>query len=155
MDFEKKDEVAETLTADNYYNLKKQDMYGPINVIILRNSQVEGENVTIRDEESIAQYGETELVISDNPFAYTQSKRAKLIEAGRILFGLTYIPMSMDMIGYMYLNCKDKIKATNLNNETFETYLLNHTIEYTGTISDSMEAPAATKSIKTYWIIGW
>lgn len=150
MDFEKKDEVAETLTADNYYNFKKQDMYGPINVIILRNSQVEGENITIRDEESIEQYGETELVISDNPFAYTQSKRAKLIEAGRILFGLTYIPMSMDMIGYMYLNCKDKIKATNLNNETFETYLLNHTIEYTGTISDSMEAPAATKTETKY-----
>lgn len=150
MDFEKKDEVAETLTADNYYNFKKQDMYGPINVIILRNSQVEGENITIRDEESIAQYGETELVISDNPFAYTQAKRAELIEAGRILFGLTYIPMSMDMIGYMYLNCKDKIKATNLNNETFETYLLNHTIEYAGTISDSMEAPAATKTETKY-----
>lgn len=150
MDFEKKDEVAETLTADNYYNFKKQDMYGPINVIVLRNSQVEGENITIRDEESIAQYGETELVISDNPFAYTQAKRAELIEAGRILFGLTYIPMSMDMIGYMYLNCKDKIKATNLNNETFETYLLNHTIEYAGTISDSMEAPAATKAETKY-----
>lgn len=150
MDFEKKDEVAETLTADNYYNFKKQDMYGPINVIVLRNSQVEGENITIRDEESIAQYGETELVISDNPFAYTQAKRAELIEAGRILFGLTYIPMSMDMIGYMYLNCKDKIKATNLNNETFETYLLNHTIEYAGTISDSMEAPAATKTETKY-----
>lgn len=150
MDFEKKDEVAETLTADNYYNFKKQDIYGPINVIILRNSQVEGENITIRDEESIAQYGETELVISDNPFAYTQAKRAELIEAGRILFGLTYIPMSMDMIGYMYLNCKDKIKATNLNNETFETYLLNHTIEYAGTISDSMEAPASTKTETKY-----
>lgn len=150
MDFEKKDEIAETLTADNYYNFKKQDMYGPINVIILRNSQVEGENITIRDEKSIAQYGETELVISDNPFAYTQAKRAELIEAGRILFGLTYIPMSMDMIGYMYLNCKDKIKATNLNNETFETYLLNHTIEYAGTISDSMEAPASTKTETKY-----
>lgn len=150
MDFEKKDEVAETLTADNYYNFKKQDMYGPINVIVLRNSQVEGENITIRDEESIAQYGETELVISDNPFAYTQAKRTELIEAGRILFGLTYIPMSMDMIGYMYLNCKDKIKATNLDNETFETYLLNHTIEYAGTISDSMESPAVTKTETKY-----
>lgn len=286
MDFEKKDEVAETLTADNYYNFKKQDMYGPINVIVLRNSQVEGENVTLKDEESInaprgynmldyrtsktttingvtftinedksitangtatanvifnliggpSDYplklekgdyifsgcqngstttyfmeifngtsykacrtdaipinfkedtsirfyivvksgttisnvtfypmlingkeqkpyepfipnGETELVISDNPFAYTQAKRAELIEAGRILFGLTYVPMSMDMIGYMYLNCKDKIKATNLNNERFETYLLNHTIEYTGTISDSMEAPAATKTETKY-----
>lgn len=298
MDFEKKDEVAETLTSDNYYNFKKQNMYGPINVIVLRNSQVEGENVTLKDEDSInypigknycpdiekweltngayiedgyivlpnsnsqakiifikpedvdnklylnyisnsdesnygthitieyldenkkkiksngnahrnlngennikanfggndeygnaikeAKYiriifirgstytplpykiknvmlnkadinyepfipnGETELVISDNPLAYSQSKRAELIKAGKKLFGLRFIPMSMDMIGYMYLNCRDKIKVTNLNNETFETYLLNHTIEYTGTISDSMEAPAATKTETKY-----
>lgn len=288
MDFEKKDDIAETLTVDNYYNFSKQDVYGPINVIILRNSQVEGENVTIRDEESINsakgknkfnkdsisytegyyldengntvadkdwQYtdyikvdsydltlskifeelpaicgydedknfitgekynnqvsvtlsstekikyvrfsvkkdwliytenyhtlnfpifigdypyigniqleygtemteyesfipnGETELVIADNPFAYAQSKRQELIGAGSSLFGLTYVPMSMDMIGYIYLNCKDKIRVTNLNDETFDTYLLNHTITYEGTVSDSMEASAMTKTQTQY-----
>ena len=297
MDFEKKDTIDETLTVDNYYNFYKQEVYGPVNVIVLRNSQVEGENITIRDEESInapkgknlcpdinkwnlykgayikdekivlpnidsyanidilwnkksnllrinmlinssfenygvhitAKYrdennillssneaayidingekiqdftfggnntygealskskyiritvtrsssfatqeyefknvmcnsekldyepfipnGETELVIIDNPFAYTQEKRAQLIEAGKKLFGLTYIPMSMDMIGYIYLNCKDKIRATNLNNEKFDTYLLNHTIEYTGVVSDSMEAAASTKTETKY-----
>lgn len=150
MDFEKKDTIDETLTVDNYYNFSKQEVYGPVNVIVLRNSQVEGENITIRDEESIAKYGEIELVIADNPFAYNQAKRAELIEAGRNLFGLTYIPMSMDMIGYIYLNCKDKIRATNLNNEKFDTYLLNHTIEYTGVVSDSMESPANTKTETKY-----
>ena len=288
MDFEKKDDIAETLTVDDYYNFSKQDVYGPINVIVLRNSQVEGENVTIKDEESInagkgknkfnkdnisytegyyldengnivadedwqytdyikvdsydltlsevsdefpsicgydenknfikgkkynkqatvtlssnekikyirfsvkkdwliykenyhtlnfpifignypyvgtmqleygtvkteyeefIPYGETELVIADNPFAYAQSKRQQLIEAGKSLFGLTYIPISMDMIGYIYLNCKDKIRATNLNNEKFDTYLLNHTITYEGTVSDSMEAPAMTKTETQY-----
>lgn len=150
MDFEKKDTIDETLTVDNYYNFSKQEVYGPINVIVLRNSQVEGENITIRDEESIAEYGEIEFVISDNPFAYTQEKRAELIEAGRSLFGLTYIPMSMDMIGYIYLNCKDKIRTTNFNNENFDTYLLNHTIEYTGVVSDSMETPASTKTETKY-----
>ena len=288
MDFEKKDDIAETLTVDNYYNFSKQDSYGPINVIVLRNSQIEGENVTIKDEESIkagkgknkfdkdnikyiegyylndsgeeiedenwqytdyikvdtyditlskisdelpsicgydenknfikgAKYnnqssvtlsstekikyvrfsvkkdwltykenyhtlnfpifigdypyigniqleygkeeteyesfipnGETELVIADNPFAYAQSKRQELIGAGSSLFGLTYVPMSMDMIGYIYLNCKDKIRAINLNNETFDTYLLNHTITYEGTTSDSMESPAMTKTETQY-----
>lgn len=288
MDFEKKDDIAETLTVDDYYNFSKQDAYGPINVIVLRNSQVEGENVTIKDEESIkagkgknkfdkdnikyiegyylndsgeevedenwqytdyikvdtynitlskisdelpsicgydenknfikgAKYnnqssvtlsstekikyvrfsvkkdwltykenyhtlnfpifigdypyvgniqleygkeeteyesfipnGETELVIADNPFAYAQEKRQELIGAGSSLFGLTYVPMSMDMIGYIYLNCKDKIRATNLNNETFDTYLLNHTITYEGTVTDSMEAPAMTKTETQY-----
>ena len=288
MDFEKKDDIAETLTVDDYYNFSKQDAYGPINVIVLRNSQVEGENVTIKNEESInagkgknkfnkdnmtytegyyldengnavadenwqytdyikvdsydltlsevsdefpsicgydenknfikgekynkqatvtlssdekikyvrfsvkkdwltykenyhtlnfpifignypyvgtmqleygtvkteyeefIPYGETELVIADNPFAYTQSKRQQLIEAGRYLFGLTYVPMSMDMIGYIYLNCKDKIRVTNLNDETFDTYLLNHTVTYEGTVSDSMEASAMTKTQTQY-----
>lgn len=288
MDFEKKDDIAETLTVDNYYKFSKQDSYGPINVIVLRNSQIEGENVTIKDEESIkagkgknkfdkdnikyiegyylndsgeevedenwqytdyikvdtynitlskisnefpaicgydenknfikgAKYnnqssvtlsstekikyvrfsvkkdwltykenyhtlnfpifigdypyvgniqleygkketeyesfipnGETELVIADNPFAYAQSKRQELIGAGSSLFGLTYVPMSMDMIGYIYLNCKDKIRAINLNNETFDTYLLNHTITYEGTTIDSMESPAMTKTETQY-----
>lgn len=276
MDFEIKDDITETLTVDNYYNFTKQDAYGPVNVIVIRNSQVEGENVTIKDEELInisktknicynnwifGQYaptggistyqnrirtlylvsinpnteyylntfnnnyellirtydknkeflrnlsapetftsneneyyigvtlyspsdttsdlielvndgtikpficlnseedksyvnyeatGEIEFVILDNPFAYAQSKRQQLIEAGRSLFGLTYVPMSMDMIGYIYLNCKDKIRATNLNNETFDTYLLNHTITYEGTVSDSMEAPAMTKTETQY-----
>ena len=276
MDFEKKDNIAETLTIDNYYNFSKQNVYGPINVIVLRNSQVEGENITIKDEDSInisktknichntwilGQYsttgeiytyenrirtvnlisinpnteyylntfnnnykfminaynknkeflrnlsftdtftsneneyyisitlysetdttndliklinngtikpficlnseedknyiayeptGETEFVIADNPFAYTQEKRQELIEAGRYLFGLTYVPMSMNMIGYIYLNCKDKIQVKNLNNELFDTYLLNHTITYEGTVSDSMESPAMTKTETQY-----
>ena len=288
MDFEQKDNINETLDVDKYYNFSSQEQYGPINVIILKNSQVEGENVTIKDEESInagkgknkfnkdgTKYtegyyldkngnqvedknwkytdyikvdsyyitlsgiadilpsicaydenkqfiigknynnqhsvtlesatkikyirfsinndwftfkenyhtlnfplflgklpyintiqleenkeetdfepfianGETELVISDNPFAYSQSKRAELIEAGKKLYGLKYIPMSMDMIGYMFLDCKDKIRATNFSGKEFDTYLLNHTIEYSGTISDSMESPASTKTETKY-----
>ena len=287
MDFEKKDDIEETLDYDKYYDFSKQEVYGPINVIVLKNSQVEGENVTIKDEESISaqkgknmiaviretlttngitftnnndgsvtingtatgvayfpmneqiftvengktyglylggttnglnmavrrisvntsifmlskaqesiistyngetvddayaylrvevgtvlnnvtvypmlvegskigEYepfipnGETELVIADNPLAYNQAKRAALIEAGKSLFGLKYTPLSMSSIGYMYLNCKDKIRVTNFNDESFDTYLLNHTIEYTGTISDSMEAPASTKTETKY-----
>lgn len=267
MDFEQTDEIQEVFDIDKYSNLDTQDIYGPVNVIVLRNSQVEGENVTVRDEESInagkgknkfdgitqnsylnldgglsssvpdwisssnfmkvkpnTQYiisakttatrelyaefagntrdtiigqrreitpntpftttsqtkyikfslndinatdimlcegtdteyepfipnGETELVIADNPFAFTEAKRAELIEAGRRLFGLTYTPMTMDMIGYLFLNCQDKIKAQALSGKEYETYLFNHTIEYNGTISDSMESPAKTKTVTKY-----
>ena len=150
MDFEKKDTIDEEVNYDKYYNLTKQNEYGPINVIILKNSQVEGENITIRDEESIEKYGETELIISDNPFAYNQAKRAQLIEAGKKIFGLKYVPITMNMIGQVYLNCLDKIRAINMNNEILDTYLLNHTIEYNGTVLDSMESPAMTKTETKY-----
>lgn len=150
MDFIQKDNIDETLSIDNYYNFSKQDVYGPINTVILRNSQVEGENITIRDAESIEKYGKTELVISDNPFAYTQAKRTELIEAAKSLFGLTYIPMTVDTIGYIYLNCKDKIRVQNLNENNYDTYLLNHTINYDGTASDTIESPAMTKTETQY-----
>ena len=287
MDFTQKEDIDEVLDIDKYYDFSKQDKYGPVNVIILRNSQVEGENITIKDEESINEgrknkfnkdniiytdgyyldkngnevadekwkitdyikvnsnyvtlsgiadnlpsicvynenkqfitgknynnkfsvtvtsdekikyvrfsvnidwftyrenyhtlnfnlflgnfpyinkiqleenseptdfepfipNGEIELVISDNPFAFTQSKRAELIEAGRSLFGLEYVPISLKSIGYIYLNCKDKIAVSNFNNEVFKSYLLNHTIEYNGVISDSVESFALTKTETKY-----
>lgn len=149
-DFKIKDDTDEIILSDEYFNFTKSNEYGPVNTIILRNSQVEGENVTIKDEESVSSVGEIELVIADNPFAYTQEKRTQLIEAGRKLFGLRYTPMSMDMIGLMYLNAKDRIGATNPNGEIFYTYLLDHTIDYNGVVLDSMESQAKTKTETKY-----
>ena len=279
MDFDIKEDIDEELGTDDYFGFKKTDDYGPVNVIVLRNSQVEGENVTIKDEELIntpkgynlinARYnvdikgndaykikvepntyylltleqicialgentrsqhwykifdkednklkegtiipfdfteaneiksgkksllmpetadyisidlgsynatpntlrnlevqfvkgkeekpyqpfvptGEIELVIADNPFAYTELKRKQLIEAGRRLFGLRYTPMAVDMLGLMYLNAKDRISVENLNGEKFNTYLLDHTIDYTGIVLDSMQSQAKTKTETKY-----
>ena len=280
MDFEINEEIDEELGTDDYFGFKKTDDYGPVNVIVLRNSQIEGENVTIKDEELInlptnknicpndwiyGQYapldgsigiyenrirqkkllkvkpnteyylntfnddyeiiirtflkdktfsrnigtltpfmtnseeyyigvtiyslsdnisallelvndntikpficlnseedktyipfkavGEIEYVIADNPFAYTELKRKQLIEAGRRLFGLRYTPMTVDMLGLMYLNAKDRISVENLNGEKFNTYLLDHTIDYTGIVLDSMQSQAKTKTETKYQYI--
>lgn len=280
MDFEKKDEITENLDIDKYYNFSKNNIYGPINTIIIKNSQVEGENVALTDDEAIRkprgknicinewefgeynnlngirdeylnrirvpwfvninqstkyyidtynyeykmsintytkegtfirnisnvsdfttteqeyyigitlydineeqnhskdliklindgtikpyiavyndedntyepyeETGQIALTISDNPFAYTQSKRSQLIKAGKVLFGLSYVPLSLDTIGYIYLNCTDKISVENLNNTTFETYLLDHTIDYEGTASDTISSTAMTETETKY-----
>ncbi len=294
MDFEIREEIDEELGTDDYFSFKKSDDYGPVNVVVLRNSQVEGENVTIKDEKSIngpsnynklnlkdygttsstinsstateinitaaigvasesvlhfknvlletgktytiqrkvtttagtkdyragrieiykgngatwlkvilsgdaekstftvdengtysmrlyiapvsntAEYsftvsefmvyegteekpyqpyipiGEIEYVISDNPFAYTELKRKQLIEAGKRLFGFKYTPMTVDMLGLMYLNSKDRISVENLNGQKYSTYLFDHTIDYTGIVLDSMESKAKTKTETKY-----
>lgn len=280
MDFKMKDDVTETLSIDEYYNLTKNDEFGPINTIILKNSQVEGENVTLEDSDSVNEpmgknicpnswikgnydtedgnpsiyynrirsrwkakvqpntkyylntfnnnykfaittyesdetfsrnitsteefttnenetligitiydinesdetteniirlvedatikpficldseenkeyeefspRGQIALTISDNPFAYTQSKRSQLIQAGANLFGLRYTPLTLDTIGYIYLNCIDKIKVENLNGQSFETYLFDHTIDYEGTVSDNMSSIAMTQTETKY-----
>lgn len=280
MDFKIKDTVDEELTIDQYYNFSKNNEYGPVNTIILKNSQIEGENVTLEDEDSVREplgknicpnswikgnyatedgipniyfnrirsrwfakvnpntkyyinsfnsnykiaittYTENEeflrnillvdefetnenekligitiynteesestteniiglvedlsikpficlydeenkdyeeytprgqiaITISDNPFAYTQSKRSELIKAGANLFGLRYTPLTLDTIGYIYLNCTDKISVNNLNNKKFTTYLLDHTIDYEGTVSDNMSSTALTNNETKY-----
>lgn len=299
MDFEIREETDEELGTDDYFSFKKTDEYGPVNVVVLRNSQVEGENVTIKDDKlinepigynlfnfstitrsenlinnndgtfssknsksnvtincaadsvpydafslSLGEYyiymkikttsavtltnfyictqnnndvsqniqkplnitlpvntetiiktnvtlsedkpkvgfvayfdattdftvsdimvskskeekpyqpyipiGEIEYVISDNPFAYTELKRKQLIEAGKRLFGLRYTPMTVDMLGLMYLNSKDRISVENLNGQKYNTYLFDHTIDYTGIVLDSMESKSKTKTETKY-----
>lgn len=151
-DFKTNFEVAETIDYDNYYNLDMDsEEYGPINRIIIRNSQIEGENVTVSDDESIAEYGVNELVINDNPFAYTQEKREQLIEAGKELFGFRYLPInSSKLTGYIYLNCLDKIKFKDMQNNENETYIFNHIISYNGACLDTVETPAMTKTETKY-----
>ena len=53
LDFNVSDKIDEELDYDEYYSLEYNEKYGPLNTIILRNSQIEGENVTIKDEELI------------------------------------------------------------------------------------------------------
>lgn len=151
-DLNQKEDIDIELTPDKYYNLSKDDyIYGPINRIIIRDSQIEGENVTIEDKESIEINGITELVIEDNPFAYTQEKRQELIEAAKELFGFRYMPVNdVSLIGFAFLNSKDKIRFTTLEGNVFDTYLFDHIINYNGTILDTMQSKALTKTETKY-----
>lgn len=152
IDFNIKTEANEKINMDNYYNLNFQNKnYGPVNRIVIKDGTIEGENVTIEDEESIVANGVKELAIIDNPFAYTQDKRNQLIQVGKELYGFEYKPInSSELIGYIYLNCLDLIKFTDMQGNSFNTYLFNHTITYEGTATDTVECPAMTETETKY-----
>ena len=152
IDFTKKENSDISLNSDKYYNLSfASKEYGPINKIILRNSQVEGENVAIQDDVSIAKNGLHELVISDNPFAYTQEKRLQLIEAGREMFGFHYMPInSMNSLGYAFLDSTSLIETEDMQGNKIYSYVLNHTLDYDGTLLDEIECPALTETETKY-----
>lgn len=152
IDFQKKETPEEEIDYDSFFNLNfASKEYGPINKIILRNSQVEGENVAIQDDTSIEKNGLHELVIADNPFAYTQEKRTQLIEAGRELFGLRYMPVnSVNTVGYVYLNSNAFISLKDMQGNKINTYVFNHTIDYDGTILDEIACPALTETETKY-----
>lgn len=154
-DLENKQDFDIEINSDNYYNLSKNDeLFGPLNRIVIRNSQIEGENVTIQDNESIEKYGVNELVIEDNPFAYTQAKRTQLIEAGKELYGFNYMPINnANLTGYLFLNCLDRIRFKDINDNTFDTYIFDHTIDYNGISLDTISTKAMTKTQTKYTYI--
>lgn len=151
-DFKVNNVSRETIDTDCYYNLDiNSKEYGPVNRIILRNSQIEGENVTISDEESIKENDIHELVIEDNPFAYTQEKREQLIQAGTNIYGFKYLPInSSKLIGYTYLNCLDLIEIEDVQKNKSNSYLFNHVITYNGAALDTVECPALTETETKY-----
>lgn len=143
LDFNQKSTIEETINYDEYYTLSVNNKFGPINTIVLRNSKVEGENVTIVDETSTEPT--KEIIISDNPFAFSQETRQALIQAGEALYGFEYIPLQIDTIGIAYLNCEDKIIVENMQDVDLETYIFNTTISYGGTLKSSIKTPAMTE----------
>lgn len=150
MDFEIKTTPTETLNNEEYYELSFNDDYTPLNKIVFATRDVEGEEVVVQDIDSINTYGENSLVIYDNPIAYTEEDRVTLIEAGKQLFGLTYKPLSMKTVGYIFLDETDFIAVTDMQGQTYKTYVFDHSFDYIGTITDNIESQAMTDNEVEY-----
>lgn len=147
-DFHKRDmqDADEIFTLDDYIELEPNDETIPINTIVLRNSAIESENITIKDDDLIAEYGkQKELVVKEDYFAYSQEKRQELIEASRELMGLVYYPVNLKSIGTIYLENNDIIGVQNKKGDILNTYCFNHTIDFNGVLFDRIESPAMTE----------
>lgn len=153
LDFKMKTEPDETIGIDQYYTLNfNSKNYGPITRIVIKDGQIEGENVTINEDGPLTEeYGIKELAIVDNPFAYTQDKKTALISVAESLYGFTYKPINnSEIIGYLYLDCTDLVQITDMQGESFISYVFNHIITYNGTSKDTIECPAMTETETKY-----
>ena len=144
--------VVETIDGNNYNDsFTKNDMWGEVNSLIVRLSDIEGENVTREDSQSIEQYGLTELTIADNYFLIDSTEREEIIdELWDNLKGLKYLPFSTDYYGYPYLDTGDMIKIADNDDTYYFTYVFNHTIKYSGVYSGNLATPAMTKTQTAY-----
>ena len=125
---------------------------GPINTLIIKNSQIDDENVTITDDESIALYGENSITISEDYILYNEQLRNQAITAiWQKVNGLTYTDCKLTTYyGKPFLKIGGKIRINKNDNGYFDTYVLNHNFTYDGTFKSVIESPALTKQeIKT------
>lgn len=140
-------EVSDTLTKGDYTTLEKNNIYGPINCLVLRMSSFEGENVVRQDDASIALNGENQFIIEDDYFLITEELREQYIDAlWDKIKGFTYIDCKIiSYTGKPYLRVGSKISVQDDDDTYFNTYVLKHNFKYDGTFYSVIESPALTK----------
>lgn len=134
--------------TNDYSNLEGSlTKYGPVNCVILGNPDVGGENVYLQDDESIAQNGETKIVINADYFLYTQSLREQAIQGiYNKLLGFEYYDLSLTTYyGKPFLEVGDKIRVNTSEENVYDTYILQHTFTYDGTFKSVIKSPSFTK----------
>ena len=123
----------------------------PINLVSLGMSDVEGENVVKRDEESIAEDGENSLVINDNPFAYTEAKRKQLITA---LFDTVkdFEYTSFEITGQAkpYQETGDEVVVVDKDGTFSYSFLFRFNYKSPNGLESEMSAPSLTKATVNY-----
>lgn len=152
--------VKRLTTNINEPSLEKQSDYTelvlkrnthPINVVSIGMSQVEGENITLRDEESIAEDGENYLTINDNPFAYTQEKREQLIVAlYEKVKGFSYTAYELKGQCKPYLETGDPIWVLDTDGAITSSFLFRFTYKSPNGLESEMSAPSIIKSTVEY-----
>lgn len=142
------DEVIETFTKSDYSSLEQNQVYGPINSVVIKESAVEGENVVREDENSIETNGECQISIEDNYFLYTEELRTQAIDnIFNRLNGFTYVDFKLtSYTGKPYLKRGNKVKIEADDGSYFDSYVLIHTFTYDGTFKSIVEAPSLTKT---------
>lgn len=143
-----KENINEVLDANCYMDdFSKNDIWGEVNSLIIRLSQVEGENTVRQDEESIQKNSLTEITISDNYFLIDSEEREKVIQAiWENIKGLKYLPFSTTYYGFPYLDVGDMIKILDTKNNEYISYIFNHEFTYNGSFTGTIETKALTKT---------
>lgn len=154
LDFEVRTQVDEQLSVKDYKQegyKRANEYFGAINVVTYGDSDIQGQEESKSDMEDILLHGEKELVINDNYFAYTNSKRRELIQGGTHLWGLQYMPIQqLEMIGLIYLESNDIIEVEDLDGNTITSYVFSHIIEYNGITSDKIKNESESNNEQTY-----
>lgn len=129
-----------------------QVVCGPINCLIIKNSQIDDENVTIKDEESIAENGEHSIAISEDYILYNAELRQQAITSiwNRVK-GMKYVDCKLTTYyGKPFLKLGSYIRIYISDTEYFDTYVLKHNFTYDGAFTSVIESPALTEQeIKT------
>ena len=138
------------ITNDNYYDLNtKNEYFGEVNEVIIGMKDVDGENITLVDEESATEEN-FEITLWDNPLTYTQELREQAIIKANKLFGLKYKPVEMTTTGNPWLIGNELLEIIDMEGNSIFTYPFDRTISYSGHIKTKIKSQAISKTDTKY-----
>lgn len=129
-----------------------QVVCGPINCLTIKNGQIDDENVTIKDNESIEANGEHSLIMSEDYILYNTDLRQQAITAiWTRVKGMKYVDCKLTTYyGKPFLKLGNKIRVYTSETDYFDTYVLKHKFTYDGSFASIIESPALSEQeIKT------
>ena len=135
----------------DYEKLELKRQTHPINAVSLGLSDIEGENITLRDEQNVSKNGENILVFNDNPFAYTQQKREQLITAlFNTVLGFEYVSYEIKGQSKPYMETGDEIIVIDKNGNRKESFLFRFNYKSPNGLESEMSAPSIIKATVAY-----
>ncbi len=132
-----------------YWSFKlKDNNFGSkgINTLVLKMSQVEGENNTVENATNVAIDGAIDVTISDNPFINTEDKRLSVInDMFDAIDEHKFIPFILKYRGFPYLELGDVILVENMGGQDAVFPVHTVDISYDGGLSGDLSADAFNK----------
>lgn len=150
--FKELTDTSESLTYDNMFKLKLENFYGEINSVVLSRAPQE-DNIFLKDDDSIAEYGLTEFRIENNEFLDKKRENA-IIPIFNKLKGVGYYPFETNTEGLGWYEIGDNftiIVVTKGGAEIeLKTSLFNFTITVDGSLKETLKATAETQTQTQY-----
>lgn len=143
------DTLDYTFLKSDYSSLESNEtVLGPINTVVLKNSEIDDENASKRAENIEV---EKAIIISEDYILKDAETRREAIDAiFNRLNGLTYVDMKLTTYyGKPFLKIGSKIKIET-DDGFLETYVLKHQFTFNGAFTSVIESPLETEQeIKT------
>jgi len=127
-------------------NIDFGEHFGPINSIVLSRGG-EGDNVYIKDDASISQYGLCEFKIVDNQLMNENNRDEYLNALATQLFGIEYDIYDTELVGYGDIKIQDEVEFET-GETTYTSYVFNNEIVITGGYKQTIynEIPSETET---------
>lgn len=141
--------TGEQLTYDNLFKLKLEDQYGEINSVVLSRDPVEGEDVFLKDDESITTNGLTEFKISNNEIV-DKNREGAIEPIYNALKGTKYYPFEATTEGLGWYEIGDAFDVVTDDGSVLPTVLFNINITVDGSLKETLKTVAETKTQTQY-----